>query len=988
MAQSDGALIINTELDRSGLAEGMRQAQSDTNKFSAAASSALGNMAAQAAGQVASAVKNAFKQAADFVSASGSAYEASMSQVSATMGITALSQDYEKLSAAAKKMGAETKYSATEAGDALNYLALAGYSAEQAVSALPTVLNVAAAGNIDLASASDMITDSMSALGLGMDELEGFSDKLAKTSQKSNTSVAQLGEAILTVGGTAKSLKGGVEELDTMLGLIADNGIKGAEGGTALRNVILSLSAPTDKAADALKKLNVEAFDDSGNLRELSDIFAELNSSMEPLTEQAKTEILNEIFNKVDLKAVNALLGTSSERFEELRGYIEDCDGAAAQMAETMSDNLQGDLQILNSSLESVGISTYEKFTEPMRTSVQEISGILGDLNTALNGELGDKLENLGEKFGDLAVKAADFAVNEGLPKLIDGLEWLIDNGDELLTAAETAGALVIAYKGLTAADKAATAISSVTTALTGAATAQGALNTTMAACPWAAAIAGAAALGIVIRNAWEKDRELVGWEGEVQQAYKSSNEELARKIGLYDELAQSSKKAAYEEAKAGLAESTAQYEKNIAKIRDLKRALQYIDGDMEHQLYVDTEQEIAGLKDQNDILQGLIQTQKYYVDQYGKLYETGMTGSMSGEEEARRRAMAHFGIDPDAVEEQTAAQADAIAEGAKTIESEWAKLDHDYAMGVISSDEELYSKRLGLLRDYGDASNTEHWKYFEAVAGYEQDHNDKMLKEQEEAQKASESSLKSNLDTLSELYNKKYSEILDAKKSYRQKLMSVGGNVLSVETIRNDDGTETKEYKINDVNAQISQMRAFHEDIKKLKEDGASSALLDELNSLSAEDSANMANYIANLSDAERAQVIALYDEKQRIADELSADLYTKDAEKLQKEYYKAITNLGVGSYDAGKAAAEQWADGFNGTLSELIDKSVITAAADHGMISSAKTGSGTTASTKQETTVGVNVDVKGGPVYLDGEKIGEYALNYIRKKEISEGG
>lgn len=987
MAQSDGALIINTELDRSGLAEGMRQAQSDTNKFSAAASSALGNMAAQAAGQVASAVKNAFKQAADFVAASGSAYEASMSQVSATMGITALSQDYEKLSAAAKKMGAETKYSATEAGDALNYLALAGYSAEQAVSALPTVLNVAAAGNIDLAAASDMITDSMSALGLGMDELEGFSDKLAKTSQKSNTSVAQLGEAILTVGGTAKSLKGGVEELDTMLGLIADNGIKGAEGGTALRNVILSLSAPTDKAADALKKLNVEAFDDSGNLRELSDIFADLNSSMEPLTEQAKTEILTEIFNKVDLKAVNALLGTSSERFEELRGYIEDCDGAAAQMAETMSDNLQGDLQILNSNLEAVGVSTYEKFTEPMRTSVQEISGILGNLNTALNGELGDKLEKLGEKFGDLAVKAADFAVDEGLPKLIDGLEWLIDNGDELLTAAETAGALVIAYKGLTAADKAATAISTVAKAASGASTAFEVLGIAMNACPWVAV--GTLIIGaeIALASYIDKQRELIGYEGDIKEAYNDTNEELARKIGLYDELAQSSKKAAYEEAKAGLQDSTTQLEENNKKLAELynKRKAINIQRDNIHGTWADpeknaqmeslnaqldlVEQEIAGLEEQNKILPSLISTQKHYINEYNALYET-------------------FGIDPDAVKEQTAAQADAIAEGAKTIESEWAKLDHDYAMGVISSDEELYSKRLALLSEYGDKSNTEHWKYFEAVAGYEQDYNDKMLKEQEEAQKASESSLKSNLDTLSELYNKKYSEILDAQKSYRQKLMSVGGNVLSVETIQNDDGTETKEYKINDVNAQISQMRAFHEDIKKLKEDGASSALLDELNSLSAEDSANMANYIANLSEAERAQVIALYDEKQRIADELSADLYAKDAEKLQNAFSAAIAEMGVGSYDAGKAAAEQWADGFNGTLSELIDSSVITAAADHGMISAAETGGGSATSTKQETTVGVNVDVKGGPVYLDGEKIGEYALNYIRKKEISEGG
>ena len=116
-----------------------------------------------------------------------------MSQVTATMGLTTASEEYEVLSAAAKEMGATTKYSATQAGEALNYLALAGYSAENSVKALPTVLNVAAAGGIDLAYASDMITDSMSALGLEMSDLTGFSDKLAKTSQKSNTSVAQLG---------------------------------------------------------------------------------------------------------------------------------------------------------------------------------------------------------------------------------------------------------------------------------------------------------------------------------------------------------------------------------------------------------------------------------------------------------------------------------------------------------------------------------------------------------------------------------------------------------------------------------------------------------------------------------------------------------------------------------------------------------------------------------------------------------------------------
>ena len=199
---NDGSLVFDTGIDKSGF-------DKDLGKLASTDAAAAATITA------------AFAAAAGAAVNVGASFEASMSQVAATMGITSLDSSYKLLSDAAKDMGAATKFSATQAGDALNYLALAGYDAEKAVSALPTVLNTAAAGGLDLAYASDLITDSMSALGLSMDELESFSDKLAKNSQKSNTNIAQLGEAILTVGGTAKTLSGGMTELNTMLGLIA-----------------------------------------------------------------------------------------------------------------------------------------------------------------------------------------------------------------------------------------------------------------------------------------------------------------------------------------------------------------------------------------------------------------------------------------------------------------------------------------------------------------------------------------------------------------------------------------------------------------------------------------------------------------------------------------------------------------------------------------------------------------------------------------------
>lgn len=332
----------------------------------------------------------------------GQDFEAGMSQVAATMGISsdAIKRnegDFKLLSDAAKEAGSTTQFSATQSAEALNYLALAGNDAETSVSLLPTVLNAAAAGGLELGYASDLITDSMSALGLETEDTTTFVDQLAKTSQKSNTSLGQLGEAILTVGGTAKKLKGGTVELNTALGILADNGIKGAEGGTALRNVILSLSAPTDTAAKELKKLGVNAYDANGNFRSLDDIFIDLYKSTDQLSESAKNQAFTKIFNKTDLKAVEALIASSGGRFDELSGAIEQSGGAAEEMAKTMNMNLKGALTTLGSALEGMGITIYETFKEPLTNAVNSAATAIQNLIKAFNeGKLDKTIAAIG----------------------------------------------------------------------------------------------------------------------------------------------------------------------------------------------------------------------------------------------------------------------------------------------------------------------------------------------------------------------------------------------------------------------------------------------------------------------------------------------------------------------------------------------------------------------------------------------------------------
>jgi TP901 family phage tail tape measure protein len=312
----------------------------------------------------------------------GKGFDKAMSQVAATMGVTV--DEIGDLEQFAQQMGATTAYSATQAAEALNYMALAGYDSEQAMAALPNVLNLAAAGSIDLARASDMVTDAQSALGLSFDDLDGFVDKLAKTSSKTNTSVEQLGDAILTVGGTAKILSGGTTELNTVLGLLANNGIKGAEGGTALRNILLSLSSPTNEAAEELDRLGVSVFDAEGNMRPLIDIMGDFNAALGDMTTEERTQAIATIFNARDLKSVNALLDTNVDDWNAIADAIDNAQGAASAMAETQLDNLAGDTTLFESALEGLQIQIFHGIEPALRFFTQAATEAVGFLSGAL----------------------------------------------------------------------------------------------------------------------------------------------------------------------------------------------------------------------------------------------------------------------------------------------------------------------------------------------------------------------------------------------------------------------------------------------------------------------------------------------------------------------------------------------------------------------------------------------------------------------------
>ena len=428
---ADYSITGDTRLDTSGFTKGI-------SSMTVAAGNLISDLTKTAATKLAGLAKSSVSVGMNF--------DASMSQVAATMGKSV--DEIDNLTKVAKEMGSTTKFTATQAADALNYLALAGYDADKAAEVLPSVLNLAAAGGMDLAYASDLVTDAMASLNIEANKqnVDDFGNKLAKAASKANANVSQLGEAILTVGGTAANLKGGTTELTTALGLLANVGIKGAEGGTHLRNIILSLQSPTDDATKLMQKLGLQVYDSQGKMRGLNDILSDLNSAMNGMTQGQKDSIINALFNKTDLAAVNGLLAAQGEQWETLASQIDAADGAMGQMAETQQDNLQGVMTSLGSAFEGLQLAVYNEM-EPSLTDLGNY-GIecVRTLTTALSeGGPEAMLAAAGEIISDLASGIAEQLpglmttgveiITQLAQSLTDTMPAMLDTGAEVLAA-------------------------------------------------------------------------------------------------------------------------------------------------------------------------------------------------------------------------------------------------------------------------------------------------------------------------------------------------------------------------------------------------------------------------------------------------------------------------------------------------------------------------------------------------------------------------
>lgn len=306
----------------------------------------------------------------------GKDFETAMSSWKATAD--ANSEEFERARAAAMEMGRTTSKTAKDSANALEYMALAGWSVDDSIEGLPGVLRLSEATEMDLARASDLVTDSMSALGVQVDDLNGYLNIVAKANNKSNQTAEQLMEAYLGVGGTMKNLKVPLAESATALGVLANRGIKASEGGNAMNAVMINLTTGAGQAGKKMKELGISAFDSTGKFKGLKETLQTVNDAVSGLTEEERNAALSAIGGKQHVDALNALLSglnttlaDGQSEWDNLNESLEHADGALEKMASTKMDNLEGDLAIMESALQDAGIQIYDGLTDPLREGVQ-----------------------------------------------------------------------------------------------------------------------------------------------------------------------------------------------------------------------------------------------------------------------------------------------------------------------------------------------------------------------------------------------------------------------------------------------------------------------------------------------------------------------------------------------------------------------------------------------------------------------------------------
>lgn len=366
-----------TSIDKFG--KSIQSVEVETKTFK---DSLKANLTADVAGKAFSAVVGKAKEAAKYVVDVGSSFEAAMSEVEAVSG--ASGDQISAISEKAKELGSTTKFSATEAADAFKYMSLAGWSTSDMLSGIDGIMNLAAASGMELANASDMVTDYLSAFGLQASDSARMADLLAYAQAHSNTTAEQLGEAFKNSAANMNAAGQDIETVTSVLEAMANQGLKGSEAGTALSAVMRDINAKMKDGKISIGDASIAIADAQGNYRDLTDILKDVDEATADMSDTERNQALQSTFTSDSIKGLNLVLADGIGNVENYENALRNSRGAAQDMADTMNDNLKGDLTEANSALEGLGIAAYEYVEGPLRGVVQGVTDVISGITDVL----------------------------------------------------------------------------------------------------------------------------------------------------------------------------------------------------------------------------------------------------------------------------------------------------------------------------------------------------------------------------------------------------------------------------------------------------------------------------------------------------------------------------------------------------------------------------------------------------------------------------
>ena len=381
----------------------------------------------------------------------GMAYESQMSTVRALS--QASDADMLQLDKTAQHLGATTVWTAKESGQAMEYMAMAGWNAKQMVDAVPATMDLASASGEDLAEVSDIVTDSMTAFNMKAKEASHFTDVLAAAATSSNTNVGKLGESFKYAAPLAGSLGYSIEDTSLALGLMANSGIKASQAGTSMRSWLTRMAKPTDESAAAMKKLGLSLKDSHGKMKPLRTVIEETRSAFSGLSKSQKAQYAAMLAGKTGMSGLLAVVQSADGDFSKLSDSIDNCNGAAKKMADTKLDNLEGDVTLFKSAMDGAGLEIYDEIKEPLRDVVQE--GTKWVTNFAK--EFKENFPTIKRYVSDAGEAIAQFAT----PLLQVG-GWLVSHPDAIVGTITGIGTALITYKVASGVTNLATSLSSL----------------------------------------------------------------------------------------------------------------------------------------------------------------------------------------------------------------------------------------------------------------------------------------------------------------------------------------------------------------------------------------------------------------------------------------------------------------------------------------------------------------------------------------------